>query len=209
VRKVPDTLGRRERAKEDKRRRILAAASELFAARGVGGVTTQQIADRADVAVGTLFLYASTKAELLIMVQNEKFAAAIELGLTAEAVAERSGATREEGVLALIRPVVTCIRDQLENGRTYLHELIFGDPSEPHRREGLTLSAKLEGGIPRTLTREEWMSTATAATLARVITAIIHVSTTATIHAHRTTTEVVDDIGAQIHAIWLSQTPGA
>ena len=207
MRKVPDTLGRRERAKEDKRRRILAAASELFAARGVGGVTTQQIADRADVAVGTLFLYASTKAELLIMVQNEKFAAAIELGLTAEAVAERSGATREEAVLALIRPVVTCIRDQLENGRTYLHELIFGDPSEPHRREGLTLSAKLEGGIARTLTREEWMSTATAATLSRVITAIIHVSTTA--HAHRTTTEVVDDIGAQIHAILLSQTPGA
>ena len=43
---------------------------ELFAEHGVGGVTTQQVADRADVTIGTLYLYASTKAELLIMVQN-------------------------------------------------------------------------------------------------------------------------------------------
>ncbi len=57
-----------------KRERIMTAARELSAEHGVSGVTTQQIARRADVAVGTLYLYASTKAELLIMVQNEKFA---------------------------------------------------------------------------------------------------------------------------------------
>jgi AcrR family transcriptional regulator len=48
----------------------MAAARELFAERGVSGVTTQQIADRADVAIGTLYRYAATKAELLIMVQT-------------------------------------------------------------------------------------------------------------------------------------------
>ncbi len=47
------------------------ARCELFAEPGVGGVTTQQVADRADVAIDTLYLYASTKAELLIMVQNQ------------------------------------------------------------------------------------------------------------------------------------------
>ena len=41
----------RERAKEDKRERIMAAARELFAEHGVSGVTTQQVADRADVAI--------------------------------------------------------------------------------------------------------------------------------------------------------------
>ncbi|WP_123940171.1 MULTISPECIES: helix-turn-helix domain-containing protein [unclassified Frondihabitans] len=61
----------------------MRAARGLFAARGVGGVTTKEIADRADVAIGTLFLYAKTKAELLIMVQNEKFETAIEAGLAA------------------------------------------------------------------------------------------------------------------------------
>jgi AcrR family transcriptional regulator len=47
-------IGRRERAKQDKREQILTAARELFTRHGVSGVTTQQIADRADVAIGTL-----------------------------------------------------------------------------------------------------------------------------------------------------------
>ena len=63
-------VGRRERAKRDKRERIMAAARELFAERGVSGVTTQQVADRADVAIGTLYRYVATKAEFLIMVQT-------------------------------------------------------------------------------------------------------------------------------------------
>jgi AcrR family transcriptional regulator len=81
-------IGRREWAKQDKRERIRAGARELFAEHGVGGVTTQQVADRADVAI-TLYLYASTKAELLIMVQNQRLAAAIDAGLAAAAVTAR------------------------------------------------------------------------------------------------------------------------
>jgi AcrR family transcriptional regulator len=192
-------IGRRERAKQDKRERILAAARELFAEDGVGGVTTQQVADRADVAIGTLYLYAATKAELLIMVQNQKFAAAIDTGLAAAAVAGRRGSL--EGVIALIRPVVACVREQVENGRTYLHELVFGDPSEPYRREGLALSARLEDGIARLLTRDERIDGRDAATLARVITAIIHISTTATLYLHRSDEAVLSDIREQVQAI--------
>ena len=51
-------LGRRERNKQQKLDRITAAASELFAEHGVEEVTTQQIADKADIGTGTLFLYA-------------------------------------------------------------------------------------------------------------------------------------------------------
>ena len=68
-------IGRRERPKQDKQERIMTAARELFAERGVSGVTTQRIADRADVAIGSLYRYASTKAELLIMVQKNLAAA--------------------------------------------------------------------------------------------------------------------------------------
>jgi AcrR family transcriptional regulator len=117
-------IGRLERAKQDKRERIMAAARELLAQHGVSGVTTQQIADRADVAIGTLYLYASTKAEQLIMVQNEKFAAAIDEGLVT--ASDAAGQDALEGAIALIRPVVECVREHVENGRTYLHELIFG-----------------------------------------------------------------------------------
>ena len=191
-------IGRREQAKQDKRERIMAAARELFVEHGVSGVTTQQVADRADVAIGTLYLYASTKAELLIMVQNEKFATAIDDGLAAANTAVGQGVLA--GVLALVRPVVVCVREQIENGRTYLHELVFGDPNEPYRRVGLALAARLEDGITRLLTRDGRIDISGAATLARVITAIIHISTTATVYLHHSDEAVLADIGNQIHA---------
>jgi AcrR family transcriptional regulator len=191
--------GRRDRGKQDKRARIMAAARELFASRGVDGVTTQQIADRADVAIGTLYLYTATKAELLIMVQNEKFAAAIDDGLASAAAAAGQGPF--PGVIALIRPVVECVREHSENGRTYLHELMFGDPKELYRSEGLALSARLENGVTSLLTGEQFIDAAEAATLARIITAIIHVSTTATVFLHRRDAEVLVDIQEQIRTI--------
>ena len=191
-------VGRRERAKRDKRERIMSAARELFATNGVGGVTTQQVADRADGAIGTLYLYASTKAELLIMVQNQKFATAIDDGLAAASAV--SGKAPLEAVVALIRPVVICVREHAENGRTYLHELVFGDPTEPYRREGLTLATRLEEGIAHLLDRDPAISSTDAATLARVITAIIHISTTATIYLHRSDDDVIADIREQVRA---------
>ena len=191
-------IGRRERAKQDKRERIITAARELFAEHGVSEVTTAQIAGRADVAIGTLYLYASTKAELLIMVQNEKFAAAIDDGLAAANTGAGRGVL--DTVVTLIRPVVACLREQVENGRTYLHELVFGDPAEPYRRAGLALAARLEDGITRLLTRDKYIDAADAAALARVITAIIHIRTTATVYLHRTDEAVLADIRDQIHA---------
>ncbi|MFM9443059.1 TetR/AcrR family transcriptional regulator [Streptomyces acidiscabies] len=190
-------IGRRELAKQAKRERIMTAARELFAAHGVDRVTTQQVARRADVAIGTLYLYASTKAELLIMVQNEKFAAAVDSGLAA---ANTVGQGALERVIALLRPVVECVREHIENGRTYLHELVFGDPAEPYRQAGLALAGRLKDGITGLLTRDEHIGTADAATLARVITAIIHISTTATAYLHRSDEAVLADIRAQIHA---------
>jgi AcrR family transcriptional regulator len=203
-------IGRRERAKQDKRERIVAAARELFARHGVGAVTTQQIADRAGVAIGTLYLYASTKAELLIMVQNVKFAAAIDEGLAASRAVGSSSAVGSsgavgtggglEGVVALVRPVVACVREHLENGRMYLHELVFGDPVEPNRREGLTLSARLEDGIADLLCRGESLDAAEAATFARMITAIIHLGATATVYLDRSDDAVLAVIREQIRA---------
>ncbi|GAA4489280.1 helix-turn-helix domain-containing protein [Microbacterium panaciterrae] len=197
----PAPQGRRERAKEDKRRRIMDAAHALFAEHGVGGVTMQQIADRADVAIGTLYLYASTKAELLILVQNQKFADAIDDGLAAADAAARWGADTVGVVLAMIEPVVACIREQPENGRTYLHELVFGDPAEPHRRDGLTLSLRLEAGITDILAADPAIDDADAATLARVVTSIIHVTTAATVHLHENLPGILDQIRQQVTAV--------
>lgn len=65
-------VGRRERNKQEKLDRILAAARDLFATKGFSETTTQEIAERADIGTGTLFLYAKSKEDLLIMVFKDE-----------------------------------------------------------------------------------------------------------------------------------------
>tara|TARA_R110002124_G_scaffold38838_5_gene122997 strand:+ start:1738 stop:2460 length:723 start_codon:yes stop_codon:yes gene_type:complete len=64
-------LGRRERNKLEKRDRIIAAAKALFGSKGFADTTTQEIAEKADIGTGTLFLYAKSKEELLVMVFSD------------------------------------------------------------------------------------------------------------------------------------------
>jgi AcrR family transcriptional regulator len=60
--------GRRERQKAARRDRIEAAARAVFGERGYEAATTREIAERADVSIGTLFAYAPDKRALLGMV---------------------------------------------------------------------------------------------------------------------------------------------
>jgi len=60
--------GRRERKKRRTLQRIIRAARSLFERKGFEAATTQEIAERADIGTGTLFNYAKTKEELLLMV---------------------------------------------------------------------------------------------------------------------------------------------
>jgi TetR/AcrR family transcriptional regulator len=190
-------LGRRERNKLDKLQRITAAAGELFAERGVDDVTTQEIADRADIGTGTLFLYAKTKAELLLLVQNSAYAVALERGRADSA----SATSALEGVLAVVRPVVECNRTQVDNGRTYLREIVFGDPEEPHHREALGLTIQTEELLAAVIAGEKRVSVDAARTLAHVVSAIMFVSMAATVNAERSIDDIITEITEQIRAI--------
>lgn len=68
---LPETLSVRERGKLRRRIRIKEAARTVFLERGYEAATTREIADRADVSQGTLFVYAPTKSELLLMIIND------------------------------------------------------------------------------------------------------------------------------------------
>lgn len=57
--------GRVERRKARTRASLLAAARELFAARGVQSATIAEIAEHADIAIGSFYNYFRTKEELL------------------------------------------------------------------------------------------------------------------------------------------------
>ncbi len=66
----PPALNRRERGKLKRRRRIEEAARAVFREKGFEAATTREIAERADVGVGTLFAYARDKQDLLMMIFN-------------------------------------------------------------------------------------------------------------------------------------------
>jgi AcrR family transcriptional regulator len=70
-------MGPRERGKQAKRDRIRRAATELFLERGYEATTTREIAERARVATGTLFLYARDKPDLLCLVMHDRLEEAV------------------------------------------------------------------------------------------------------------------------------------
>lgn len=70
-----------EAKKEDKRLRLRDAAWDLFRDQGFEATTTKQIAERAGVASGTLFLYARDKGDLLFLVLNERLGEAVDEGM--------------------------------------------------------------------------------------------------------------------------------
>ncbi|PVZ55170.1 TetR/AcrR family transcriptional regulator [Arthrobacter sp. H-02-3] len=187
-------VGRRERNKQQKLDRITAAASELFAEHGIEDVTTQQIADKADIGTGTLFLYAKSKGELLLLVQNAHYAEALQRGRAdAETISDVLNA-----VMAIVQPIVECNRIQVDNGRTYLREMVFGDPEEPRHSEALSIVAQTEEATAAVLGRHEQAGAGDAATMARIVTAIMFLSMAASVNAALSIDDIVRDIRAQV-----------
>src|SRR5829696_7460546 len=194
---APQPVGRRERNKQQKLERIIAAASELFAEHGVDEVTTQQIADKADIGTGTLFLYAKTKGELLLLVQNSSYVDALVQGrAAAEGIPDALDA-----VMAIVRPVVECNRTQIDNGRTYLREIVFGDPEEPHHRDALALTVQTEEEMTAVFRRDDRIDPGDAATLARVATAIMFIGMASPVNIASTVDDIVQEIRDQVRVL--------
>lgn len=144
---APAASGRRARNMRDKHDRIFRAAADLFAERGFESVSTGQVSDRADVAAGTVFRYASTKGELLLMVLNEELRAALDVGAT------RAAATTDtaEAVYRMVLPLLEYAQANPENGNAYHRELLFGGSDDHYRAEGLALVAELQDRIAERL----------------------------------------------------------
>ncbi len=64
---------RKEQEKEDLRRKVITAATELFREESYGAVSMRKIAKRVEYSVGTLYLYYKDKDELFLAVQSAAF----------------------------------------------------------------------------------------------------------------------------------------
>jgi AcrR family transcriptional regulator len=190
-------LGRRERNKQEKLERITRAAADLFSRHGVDEVTTQQVAEAADVGAGTLFLYARSKGELLLLAQNAAYERSLERGLDAAA----GEAALVDAVVALVTPIVECNRAHVENGRTYLREMVFGDPAEPHHAAALAIVARTEEALADIVVDRAGRSPEEAVVLARVVSAVLMVAMASAVDESIAVLEVVAALRAQLEVV--------
>jgi AcrR family transcriptional regulator len=115
--------GLRARNKQDKLRRIREAAEGLFIAKGFDDTTMREIAVRAGVGLGTIFLYASNKRDLLFLTINE----ALER-VTGRAEAAVNGqAPLIDNLLAVSKLHYEFFGDQPALSRLVLREMTFYD----------------------------------------------------------------------------------
>jgi len=115
------TLGQRERNKLDKLRRIKDAARELFVAKGFDDTTTREIATRAGVGIGTIFVYAANKRDLLFLIVNDELD---KIEQMAEAAVEET-ASLLDNLLRVARIHYEFFAQQPALSRLVLREMVF------------------------------------------------------------------------------------
>ncbi len=116
--------GLRQRGKSARQRRIKEAAKAVFGDVGYDAATTREIARRAHVSIGTVFVYARDKRDLLFLVINDEL----------DPVADRAHRDLPEGkpvldlLCALARPWYGYFADNLTLGRYAFREMTFYEP---------------------------------------------------------------------------------
>lgn len=114
-------LNRTERKKREKMEAIKRAARALFARKGFESTRTREIAERADIGAGTLFLYTSSKEELLVEIFLE------ELGRTLDTAFASIPQNRPllDQLLHIFNGVIRYHEPDRELARVFVKELPF------------------------------------------------------------------------------------
>jgi AcrR family transcriptional regulator len=124
-------MGLRERKKLIRLQRIVAAARKLFVGKGFNTTTIQDIAAEADVGLGTLYLYAKSKEDLLVLVFKDDILLMIE-----ESYAGTDpGAPLLEQLMEFFEGHIRYHRQDQVLSRTVLKELSFSTTEQ--RREDI------------------------------------------------------------------------
>jgi AcrR family transcriptional regulator len=133
-----NTPGRIERSKRDKLDRIKRAARKLFGRKGFEATTTREIAAAADIGAGTLFLYAGTKEDLLVLIFREDMSRVV-----TDALATMPSRPLLDQVLHLFGAMIALHERDRGLARVFVRELPFVED----RRHGVAemVGAQLAG----------------------------------------------------------------
>ncbi len=159
------------------------------------------VSERADIAIGRCSGTRRRRRRLLIMVQNEKFRAAIDDGLAASGSPSLSGASTEDVVMALLSPVtIACANSP----RTVVIPARGWSSATRGSSTGARASPRPGGWrhpSPTSCACSPTSMSTRRTALARVITAVIHVTMTATLHLDDTPEEVKAVVRSQLAAV--------
>ncbi|MDT0178646.1 TetR family transcriptional regulator [Microbacterium sp. ARD31] len=200
---------RREQNMRLKRERIFRVASDFLRARGFSAVTTQEVSAAAGVAAGTLFRYAATKSELLLMVYNEALRSSIADGAARAALM----ADPADAVFTRLRPLVAAAAREPENSAAYQRELLFGPHEAKFRAEGMALILALEASLSDTLRRAApTLSDGEARVAGSALFAVTHLAIARMTASGIPEADAIDDLRRQVtHIVTgaLQHTPAA
>ena len=115
-----ESPSRIERSKRDKLERIKRAARKLFGRKGFEATTTREIATAADIGAGTLFLYAGTKEDLLVLIFREEIGRVV-----ADAFATMPARPLLDQVLHLFGAMIALHERDRGLARVFVRELPF------------------------------------------------------------------------------------
>lgn len=121
-------LSRVERKKRDKLDRIKRAARALFARKGFEATTTREIATAADVGIGTVFLHAISKQDLLVMIFREEAGRAVDAALD-----HRAEEPLIDGLLRIFGALIAHHERNIGLARVFVKELPFLDDARHGR----------------------------------------------------------------------------
>lgn len=126
-----ERVGLRERKKALRLERIVTAARTLFMDKGFSQTTIQDIAEAADVGLGTLYLYANSKEDLLVVVFLELFLEMIEDSF---AKIDKDKSLLDQ-IMMFFEGQIEYHKNDMAMSRTVLKEISFSNT--PQRKEDI------------------------------------------------------------------------
>ena len=148
-------LPRREREKLVQRQEMLAAALDLFSRKGYGNVSMQEIAEKSEFAIGTLYKFFKNKEDLyraLVREQAEKFREGImeAIGRSDDEIDKLRNFLQAKG--EIFRANAAMIRLYFSETQGARHNVLAGFDVEMRQRHDdfmRTLASIFESGMER------------------------------------------------------------
>ena len=149
-------MGVREANKQDKRERLSRAARELFSQQGFDATTMRQIAERAGIGVGTIFLYARDKQGLLFLLFSDAVLDVQRRAFESLPQGDKAGmrSPSQSVLLEQLVHVFSSFYRYYESdrrlSRLFIKELLFldSDPAGPQPNAHANANASGEAGQP-------------------------------------------------------------